>query len=554
MQNLFNKIKSYILRHKIFSVILLIVILLLGHWIYGKITSTAGETRYVLGTVSKGTIISSVAGTGQVSASSQIDLKPTVSGNLVAIEVNPGDKVWTGETLFSIDDTNAQKAVRDATANLKSAQIALQKIQIQDSNDNMSADLVKAYDSGFSTVQSGLNDLFTVINGLDNLLAQQNLSDNSARNSGNTALDYRNSAVTAYYSAENAFGKNQIDFRKLNRNSAKADIENIINETYDTTKLFADAIKDTKNLVDYLAQDTGRSADFTTAQNTLSTYTNTINTDLSGLLTSQSTIASNKDTSQNSGLDIQSAQLSVSQKENALADAKQTLSDYYISAPFDGIIASVPVEVGESVSSGTVLGTIITSKQIATIPLNEVDVAKISLGEKVTLTFDAIPDLTISGKVAEIDSIGTVSQGVVNYNVKINFDTNDDRVKPGMSVNAEIITKIEQDVLIAPNSALKNQGSENYVEMFDAPLAVPLAGVQGSPSKVLPKQQTVTIGISDDTSTEILSGLKEGDEIVTKTITGTATASSAPSIFGAATGNRAGGGASAGNATRRLGN
>jgi HlyD family secretion protein len=210
-----------------------------------------------------------------------------------------------------------------------------------------------------------------------------------------------------------------------------------------------------------------------------------------------------------------------------------------VPAPFSGTIASVPVQKGDNVSSGTTVATIITSQQVATISLNEVDIAKIQLGQKATLTFDAVADLKITGKVAQIDSIGTVSQGVVNYNVKISFDTTDERIKPGMSVSAAIITNIKQDVLIAPNSAVKNQNGSAYVEMFDNALPAPLAGVQGSPSATPPRQQDVTVGISNDTSTEIISGIKEGDEIVTKTILPTTTTMTAPSIFGSAT-NRSG--------------
>jgi RND family efflux transporter MFP subunit len=220
------------------------------------------------------------------------------------------------------------------------------------------------------------------------------------------------------------------------------------------------------------------------------------------------------------------------------------LADYSVRAPFDGTMASVPIQKGDNTSSGTILGTIITTQQVATISLNEIDIAKIQLGQKVTLTFDAVPDLTITGKVAQIDSLGTVSQGVVNYNVKISFDTNDTRIKPGMSVNAAIITNVAQDVLTVPNSAIKTGGGVSYVQMFDTILPVPIAGVQGSPSTIPPRNQTVEVGISNGTSTEIISGLKEGDKIVTKTtITSTATTTTVPSILGNPGGGNRGGGA-----------
>jgi len=103
-------------------------------------------------------------------------------------------------------------------------------------------------------------------------------------------------------------------------------------------------------------------------------------------------------------------------------------------------------------------------------------------------------------------------------------------------VNADIITAIKQNVLMVPNGAIKTQGGASYVQTFAAPLATPLAGAQGSPSPTPPKSQIVVTGISNATSTEIVSGLNVGDIIVTKTIASTTaastTTSTAPSILG----------------------
>ena len=192
----------------------------------------------------------------------------------------------------------------------------------------------------------------------------------------------------------------------------------------------------------------------------------------------------------------------------------------------------------DSVGSGTSVATFITKQKIAEISLNEVDVAKIKIGDKTTLTFDAIPDLTITGTVAEIDSLGTVSQGVVTYNVKISFDTQDDRVKPSMSVSASIITQVKQDVLMVPNSTVKTKNGTSYVQTF-TPTLIGSDSTQGVVSLLTPNQTPVVIGLSNDTSTEIISGINEGDQIVLKATTVTATTSTtAPSLLGAIGGNR----------------
>ena len=144
-------------------------------------------------------------------------------------------------------------------------------------------------------------------------------------------------------------------------------------------------------------------------------------------------------------------------------------------------------------------------------------------GEKAIITFDALADLSMTGSVAEIDTIGTVSQGVVSYSIKIAFDTENDQVKSGMSVSAAIITDSKTNALIVPSGAVKNQGTAKYVQMFTTPLTAPLAGSTGTPSKEAPAQVPVETGISDDTNTEIISGLSEGDQVVVRTISGTKT-------------------------------
>ena len=517
------------------------MVLYIGYWGYGKATNTTGETQYVTTTVQKGTIVSSVSASGQVESSNQIDLKANVSGTITYVGVKPGDIVYKGKTLFSIDNGDAQKAVRDAEINLQSAQISLDKFKLQNSNDSLNTDLSKAYEDGFNTVSNTFLDLSDVMTGIESILNNQELSDNVARMNGKTALDYRNKAEDTYYDAKNSFDENRRYYITLTHDSPKEDIEKIINQTYAMTSLTNDAIKNLRTYIVFMTEDTENNSSLSSYQSTLLTYKNTTTGYYNDLLTSETTIKNSKDSFTNTDLDLQSSELSVKQKENALQDAKDKLKDYYVFAPFNGTIASVIAKVGDT-SSGT-LGSIITNQQIATLSMNEVDVAKIKLGQKATITFDAIDNLSLTGYVAQIDTIGTVSQGVVSYNVKIAFDTENSQVKPGMSVSASIITNSKTDVLIVPSSAIKNQGVTKYVQMFTPPLASPTTGSLGTPSKVAPSQVIVETGISDDTNTEIVSGLKEGDQIVSRTITSTTTSTASTSSLLGGGGTRAIGGA-----------
>jgi multidrug efflux pump subunit AcrA (membrane-fusion protein) len=334
-----------------------------------------------------------------------------------------------------------------------------------------------------------------------------------------------------------------------------------LQETYGTTRLIANAVKLANALIQYYQdQFSGHNlspiAQSNTDLSSLNTFTGKVNTHLSNLLNDVNSLQKDRDAVTTDALslqklqagsdpfDIQSAQLSIEQKQNALQQAQDALANYTIRAPFDGTIANLTIHKGDNVGS-TAVGTEITTQDIADLSLNEVDAAKIKTGQKATLTFDAIDGLSLTGIVADVSPLGTVSQGVVSYDVKIAFDAQDPRVKAGMTVNAAIQTGIVQNALSVPSSAIHVQGNSSYVLAFDAlPAGADTAGTsaqggsssggQGVVSSISPRQLPVTTGISDDANTEITSGLQVGQTVVARTITGTtqATAASAPSLFG----------------------
>ena len=384
MKEYFKKVKSYIILHKIISAVILVIVLLAIYWGYGKLTTTSGETRYVTALVTKGTIISSVSGSGQVSASDQINITPTVSGVITSVNVNPGDYVTEGKTLFVIDDTNAEKAVRDAEINLQNANLSLQKLQIQNSDTNLNDTLASSYDNGFTAISNAFLDMPSIMNGLTTMFFQSDskisgqwyanwYAEQVGQNDTNTVLIYKQNLTNSYNAALAAYNKNFDDYKSISRTSDSAAIDNLISETYNTTKLLADITKDANSYIDFVnnsmqTYNFNIPAIIATHKALLNTYTSEINSHLSSLLSSETTIQNNKDAFPNSDLETQTTQLSIKQAQNALLDAQNNLADYYIKAPFDGIIASVPVIKGDNAGSGTTLGTIITSKDIATIP------------------------------------------------------------------------------------------------------------------------------------------------------------------------------------------
>jgi len=526
ISNLSDYVWKKISRHKIGSFFVVIVLFAITYFGYKYFFGSAVETRYVTAIAQKGTLIVSVSGSGQVSAFSQIDLKPKASGDVIYIGVKNGQEIWAGTLITQLDARDAQKQVRDAENNLESAQISLEKLK------QSSADLSKITEDSFNNVSNAFLDLPVIISDAEVIILGSTINPPSQSNAGfykdfisvnDTANRDRigiiiTAAQNDYADARAKYNETFLLYKDTNRYADSSAVTNLLNKTIEFNKSLAQALKSEKNILDFIADYA--SANSKIVPSLINSYQTTLRTDIGKANGFISTLIDTQNSLKNAPLDIQSQELTLKQRENALLDAKETLADYFVRAPFAGIIASLDVKKGDSVSLSTVLGTLITKQKIAEISLNEVDVAKIKVGQKTTLTFDAIPDLTITGQVAEIDAIGTVSQGVVTYKVKIAFDTQDERIKTAMSASAAIITDIKQNVLIVPNSAVKSQGSTHYAEIIEGEDTVTASSANGNGVvlKNIPRKQNIETGLSNDESTEIIGGLKEGDLIVARMI------------------------------------
>lgn len=596
-RSLFARTRTWIGAHKVWSFIIFLLVVGGGYWAWSATHPANTQTYYVLGSAATSTIVATVSESGQVSTTNSVNIQPQVSGEITWVGVKAGDTVRAGQTLMTIDDTTALQTLADAKKQLASdeltyqqnaaqAPISYQSDQTALSNDQ--ATLQEDYNNTYNDLTSVYLDLPNVLTAANNTLygytfdakrTQWNMDYLLNLFSSNSMIDttsmagFRTASISNYTTANSSYTSSLATYQGTTRAATTDQIDSLLASTITTATDAAQVLQSELNYlnsVSNLAQTYNISlpSAFSTVESTASSNLATANSDLSKLLADQKTLTTDKQAIVNAQNTITLAQVgnpngdnpitlqvsssSIQKEEQDIANQEQDLAYYTISAPFAGTISAVSGQVGNNASGD--LATIVSNSQIADLSVNEVDAAKINLGDKATLTFDAIPDLTLTGTVAEINPVGTVSQGVVSYDLQISFDTQDPRVKPGMTVNAAIETGVAENTLAVPASALKTTtGGGSYVLAFVPAIpesAVAAAGTAGVTSATPPTQIPVTTGLSDNTNIQILSGLTPGQQIVVSTRTGGATtvsaaASATSRTSGAGAGGFGGGGGGA---------
>lgn len=583
----FDKVKVFLLgiqekmlMYKKTSITLIGVVILWGiyHFLFA---ATTAPVSYQYTTVKRGTLSSTVSATGQVTPNSQVDLKPKVNANVVGVNVKAGDRVKAGQVLFRLDATDAYKQVRDAKTSLASANIALLKLRNPKSIDIMTLE------NSIKAEEQNKKDQDTKV-----ATAYRNLLNSGIQAVPDVAYTAETAPTISGSYSKGVEGQLKITVYQGGPTGYSFSLSGIASATGNVSTVSAQPLGDTGLYIKWAATNPTTNWIINIPNKEASTYLTNYNTYQnaatdrdSANAESDRTIVSLKQklddlTPSDDNLDVQSALLTVEQRTDALADAEQTLSNYTLTAPFDGVMASVSVDIGSSAvmassNSSSALGTIVTDKKLAQIVLNEADMAKVHLGQQALISFDAIEGLTLPGTVVEINTLGTVTSGVVTYKVKVAFSADDVRILPNMSVSVDVVSDSKEDVLYIPNQALKRDADGYYVQQDTSALSVRNASstrrygnasstrgylyasstvgastsmrmYNGSSTRrrnnqatsvaavstgdVILKRVPVTIGLETDTQTEITSGLQEGDQIILKKVTISAKSASAPSI------------------------
>ena len=405
-----------------------------------------------------GNISNSVSAQGTVVSNSDSNLTFGSSGKVTSVRVIIGQVVRTGQVLATIDDTAARQTVAQATGSLSSAkisqtnaQVALQKIQ----------------------------------DGVDEKINQNTLDQAKYK------LDQAQIAFDNWNSFHYGF-------------AAKPEI-----------------------LYDYCQQVTGNPANNTKANSQivsdcstwLANYDSLTQAKISYKATQDSLAASTgKYADQNLALaleQLKNADANVANAQLSLEVANKALEGTKLIAPKSGVVAAVGGKIGDQVTansvgnSGSTGWIVITSAAELQVKVNyaEADATKLNIGAPVNVTFDALPNVQVSGKLISLSPTPSSTGSVTAYGATISMNRVPNQVKVGMTAQASVILQGVSNVVVINSSAVTTTGSGSTVTVVTS---------AGKPDE---KQEirNVTIGIKGDTGTEIKSGLKAGEVVLIPT-------------------------------------
>lgn len=431
-------------------------------------------------------------------------------------------------TTSSLSNSKRDLVIDDISDKITASKVALDLVE-KILNDSTAEDVLSAKDSSqLTSTVSYYNKSLAYVSPANSSLAKARVSktDGNLSNAVDDTITLLNSVLTTlnycYTAVDNSitsstFSQSNLESYKSSVNSQISTINTGISSIRTKWQDLSDAIK--------TAKDDLENAKISATQSVATAEAKVVSSQNS-LETAQANYDKTAAPAETS--EIRSAEASLLNAKAQYSSALEDFQKNIITSPIDGQIASLDAQVGDQANSGTAIATIITKQTLAVIPFNEVDTAKIKAGQDATLTFDAVSDLEIKGKVAEVATIGTVTSGVVNYDVKISFDTQNENIKPQMSVSAVIITESKPDVIYVATEAIKTMGDRSFV-------LIPAAGqLTDENARMIslssqPERMEVQLGTANDTYTEITSGLSEGDKVLVQIASSSTSSSSSSS-------------------------
>lgn len=209
------------------------------------------------------------------------------------------------------------------------------------------------------------------------------------------------------------------------------------------------------------------------------------------------------------------AQADLMRTETAVKQAQRVLDQTVLKAPFAASVAKVDLRIGESVVTKGSVSLVDERSFHVDAPIDELDIAQIKIGQQVHITIDALPGKDLLGTVRNLAPLAVKNErGANTYQVTVDVNDSDPEIKSGMSASVQVVTLRKEGVILLPRRAVQTENGETFVYV---PGPVDLAATQSRGFGAGPPppgaRRPVTLGLSNSSSIEVLSGLKSGEEV-----------------------------------------
>ncbi|HFC10581.1 MAG TPA: efflux RND transporter periplasmic adaptor subunit [Candidatus Kaiserbacteria bacterium] len=465
---------------------------------------TGNSSVGIYSAVAFGPITEEVDVSGTVKASQNTSLSFQTVGQVASIHANVGDHVTAGSTLITLANETQSAAVALAKANL-----ATQKARLDALTSGTRPEQISIDETSVSQAKSALENAIqhAYINADDAIHAKSDSSFSNPRVDSVRLIPLVSDTVLV-----SKVEKERIDIRPVLKNmhsliASSTDIGQRADSMQSDLKAVAVFLNDLSEAL-FKALPNG-----VTPAKTIASYQTLVDTarsEVSGALMTLTTAqtayrsASGLLALARSGAtqnDIDAQRASVQAGVARLASAKANLSRTYLVAPISGTVSQQNAHLGETVSPGVPLVSIVADgKYQVDARVSEIDITKIHLGDPVEVTLASYPNKTFNATVTTVPPSATKSNGGDSYKIVVTFNDTDARIKPGLSANLRIITAGKKNVLLVPTSSIIANGARYFVYVKSNGATV---------------KKQIKIGIQSVSGmTEITSGLNAGDVVL----------------------------------------
>lgn len=421
-------------KKKILNALIILVVLLVvgvvGDYAYGKYAAkntATSKTRFATAKVTQTNLDVTVQNTGSVSGLDDVNIYSSNNGMVEGLTASAGSVVKQGDVFCKIDDTDTQQAVKDGQYALDQKEIALQAITPQPIKD----------------AESSLEQKQLALQALQLQLANLNIMapiDGTVKSVFVSAGDDITSTKPAY--------------------GGMAIITTGTDDSLEIPVPFP-STQGKIGEVDVKAGQTVKKGDLMFKLDP-STIQNSIDQENSQITQAEKDLQAANNTYQNS-LDQENSQ--IAQAKEDLQNKVDTLNKSTVITPVSGVVSVLNIKNGQMLENSQIalIATVTdVSKMEIQLPVDELDINKVQVGQKATITIDDIPGKTFTGQVQSIAQNGTVTNNVTNYNVVVSVD-NPDGVKIGMNANVSIAIQSKENVLAVPSEAIITRNNRKFV-------------------------------------------------------------------------------------------